>query len=208
MIDDASDTDGLFDPNSETGHPMIPLLTEYISGCCHLFLLDLFTAAIEPLLILDQPTAGLDVQIRRDLWRVIERLNAGGTTILLTTHYIEEAERLCDRVAICDSGRIVEVATPDELRSRGTDQVFLTLADTPTTVPDIDVDGVIDTSLDGDRLVVTAKGGGRVAPGLLRALEYEGYRVLDLDIRRASLEEVFVDMTRLDEPAEELGAIQ
>ncbi|MFQ3319061.1 MAG: ABC-2 type transport system ATP-binding protein [Natronomonas sp.] len=160
------------------------------------------------LLILDEPTAGVDVQLRRDLWRVIERLNAEGTTILLTTHYIEEAERLCDRVAITDDGSVVEVATPDDLRARGTDQVYLTLADAPETVPDIDVEGVIDARMEGDSLVVTAKGGGRVAPALLRELEYEGYEVLDLDIRRASLEEVFVGMTRVDEEAEKLEVPQ
>ncbi|QLD89340.1 ABC transporter ATP-binding protein [Natronomonas salina] len=159
------------------------------------------------LLILDEPTAGVDVQLRRDLWRVIERLNDQGTTILLTTHYIEEAERLCDRVAICDSGRVVEVATPDDLRSRGTDQLRLTLADAPAAVPDLDVDGIIEARMDGDALVVTAQGGGRVAPDLLRALEYEGHEVRDLDIRRASLEEVFVDMTRTDEEAEELEVL-
>jgi len=160
------------------------------------------------LLILDEPTAGVDVQLRRDLWRVIERLNAGGTTILLTTHYIEEAERLCDRVAIVDSGRIVEVSTPDELRSRGTDQVHLTLSERPAAVPNLDVEGVVEARLEGSTLVVTAQGGGTVAPGLLRELEYEGYDVLDLDIRRASLEEVFVDMTRTDEAAEPMGVIQ
>ena len=159
------------------------------------------------LLILDEPTAGVDVQLRRDLWRVIERLNDQGTTILLTTHYIEEAERLCDRVAICDSGRVVEVATPDDLRSRGTDQLRLTLADAPAAVPDLDVDGILEARIDGDALVATAQGGGRVAPDLLRALEYEGHEVLDLDIRRASLEEVFVGMTRTDEEAEELEVL-
>jgi ABC-2 type transport system ATP-binding protein len=159
------------------------------------------------LLILDEPTAGVDVQLRRDLWGVIERLNAEGTTILLTTHYIEEAERLCDRVAIVDSGRVVEVATPDDLRSRGTDQLYLTLDETPDAVPDIDLDGIVEARIEGDALVVTAQGGGRLAPSLLRELEYEGYEVTNLDIRRASLEEVFVDMTRTDDEAEQLGAI-
>jgi ABC-2 type transport system ATP-binding protein len=159
------------------------------------------------LLILDEPTAGVDVQLRRDLWGVIERLNAEGTTILLTTHYIEEAERLCDRVAIVDSGRVVEVATPDDLRSRGTDQLYLTLADAPSAVPDIDLDGVVKARMDGDTLVVTAKGGGGLAPELLRELEYAGYEVTNLDIRRASLEEVFVDMTRPDDEAETLEAV-
>jgi ABC-2 type transport system ATP-binding protein len=159
------------------------------------------------LLILDEPTAGVDVQLRRDLWRVIERLNDQGTTILLTTHYIEEAERLCDRVAICDSGRVVEVATPEDLRSRGTDQLRLTLAEAPDAVPALDVEGVLEARLDGDALVVTAKGGGSVAPDLLRALEYEGHEVVGLDVRRASLEEVFVDMTRTDQEAEELEVL-
>ncbi len=159
------------------------------------------------LLILDEPTAGVDVQLRRDLWRVIERLNAEGTTILLTTHYLEEAERLCDRVAIVDEGRVVDVATPDDLRSRGTDKVYVTLAAAPDTVPELDVEGVIETELDGDTLVVTASGGGRAAPSLLRELEYAGHGVVDLDIRRASLEEVFVDMTRVDEEAEDLGVV-
>lgn len=159
------------------------------------------------LLILDEPTAGVDVQLRRDLWGVIERLNAEGTTILLTTHYIEEAERLCDRVAIVDSGRVVEVATPDDLRSRGTDQLYLTLADAPSAVPNIDLNGVVEARMDGDSLVVTAKGGGGLAPELLRELEYSGYEVTNLDIRRASLEEVFVDMTRPDDEAETLEAV-
>ncbi|MEF8855755.1 MAG: ABC transporter ATP-binding protein, partial [Haloarculaceae archaeon] len=83
------------------------------------------------LLILDEPTAGVDVQLRHDLWEIIERMNAAGTTILLTTHYIEEAEALCDRVAIVDEGRKVEVASPDELTERGTDTIELTLPEPP-----------------------------------------------------------------------------
>ena len=155
------------------------------------------------LLILDEPTAGVDVQLRRDLWRVIERLNAAGTTVLLTTHYIEEAERLCDRVAITDDGRVLEVATPDELRSRGTDHVYVTLSGVPASTPPLDVEGVIESRLDGDTLVVTATGGGRVAPDLLRELEYAGHEVIDLEVRRASLEEVFVDMTGEEAAVEE-----
>jgi ABC-2 type transport system ATP-binding protein len=155
------------------------------------------------LLILDEPTAGVDVQLRRDLWRVIERLNAAGTTVLLTTHYIEEAERLCDRVAITDDGRVLEVSTPDELRSRGTDQVYVTLAETPAAAPTLDIEGVIESRLDGDTLVATATGGGRVAPDLLRELEYAGHEVVDLEVRRASLEEVFVDMTGEEAAVEE-----
>ena len=150
------------------------------------------------LLILDEPTAGVDVQLRRDLWSIIERLNAAGTTILLTTHYIEEAERLCDRVAIVDQGRKVEVATPDELTGRGTDTIDIGLADPPAVAPTLDIEGVVGATMEGDRLLVTARGGSRAVPALVRALDSAGHEVTDLDIRRASLEEVFVDLTRTD----------
>ncbi|MEA5388262.1 ABC transporter ATP-binding protein [Haloarculaceae archaeon H-GB11] len=150
------------------------------------------------LLILDEPTAGVDVQLRHDLWDIINRMNDEGTTILLTTHYIEEAERLCDRVAIVDSGRKVEVASPDELMSRGTDTVDVGLADPPTVAPTFDYDGVVESRMAEGRLEVVTSRGGALVPDLLRDLEAMGHEVTDLDIRRASLEEVFVDMTRTD----------
>jgi ABC-2 type transport system ATP-binding protein len=157
------------------------------------------------LLILDEPTAGVDVQLRRDLWSIIERLNAAGTTILLTTHYIEEAERLCDRVAIVDQGRKVEVATPDDLTDRGTDTIDIGLVDPPAVAPALDVEGVVDTTMESDRLLVTARGGSRAVPALVRALDGAGHEVTDLDIRRASLEEVFVDLTRTDAAIDSTG---
>ncbi len=89
------------------------------------------------LLILDEPTAGVDVQLRHDLWELVTELNEEGTTILLTTHYIEEAERLCDRVAIMNEGRKVTVATPDELKTRGTDTISVQLESTPAVAPDL-----------------------------------------------------------------------
>ncbi|WP_134671373.1 ABC transporter ATP-binding protein [Halorussus marinus] len=155
------------------------------------------------LLILDEPTAGVDVQLRHDLWDLITELNEGGTTILLTTHYIEEAERLCDEVAILDSGRLLTVATPEELMDRGPDRITVTLRDAPATVPDLPTlaagerEGRIEAvELDGDKLVVTATRGGLVAPDLVRALDRAGHEIVDFDISRTSLEEVFVEMTR------------
>ena len=148
------------------------------------------------LLILDEPTAGVDVQLRHDLWEIIERMNDEGTTILLTTHYIEEAEELCDRVAIVDQGSKVEVATPDELMARGSDTIVLGLADRPATPPEIDVEGVLDVSFGDGGLHVTAAGGQHLAPEVMRTLERDGHEVTSLDVRRASLEEVFVSMTR------------
>ncbi|KAB1187436.1 MULTISPECIES: ABC transporter ATP-binding protein [Haloferax] len=153
------------------------------------------------LLILDEPTAGVDVQLRHELWETIIDLNDKGTTILLTTHYIEEAERLCDEVAILDSGRIIEVASPEELMDRGTDDIVVQLRDAPAAVPDFAAtdDRVESVELDGTRLVITAQQGGLVAPDVVQALDEAGHELVDLEISRTSLEEVFVEMTRQGE---------
>ena len=162
------------------------------------------------LLILDEPTAGVDVQLRHELWETIVDLNDSGTTILLTTHYIEEAERLCDEVAILDSGRVIEVASPEELMDRGTDDIVVQLRDTPTAVPDFaaDDDRVESVELDGTRLVVTARQGGLVAPDVVQALDEAGHEIVDLEISRTSLEEVFVEMTRQGEGRATMGVEQ
>jgi ABC-2 type transport system ATP-binding protein len=152
-------------------------------------------------LILDEPTAGVDVELRRDLWELITDLNDEGTTILLTTHYIEEAEQLCDRVAIMNQGRKVEEATPAELMERGTDTIEVGIAEPPATAPSLDIEGVHSTTMDGDTMLVTAAGGSTLAPAVMRNLESCGYTVTSLDVRRASLEEVFVDLTRDDDQA-------
>jgi ABC-2 type transport system ATP-binding protein len=149
------------------------------------------------LLILDEPTAGVDVQLRRDLWELVTDLNDRGKTVLLTTHYIEEAERLCDEVAILDSGQVRAVATPDELKARGTDRIVVELRSAPGATPDL-LEGdsrVQSTDLEGRRLTVTAREGGLVAPDLVRDLDRSGLEIVDLEIRRTSLEEVFVEMT-------------
>jgi ABC-2 type transport system ATP-binding protein len=150
------------------------------------------------LLILDEPTAGVDVQLRRDLWQLITDLNDAGTTILLTTHYIEEAERLCDRVAIMDEGRKVEVATPDALRQRGTDAITVRLDDRPTDLSLGDIEGVESVAIDDRTVTVRARGAGQVTPPVLNAIEAAGYEVVHLDISPASLEEIFVQLTDSD----------
>ena len=150
------------------------------------------------LLILDEPTAGVDVQLRHDLWELITDLNANGTTILLTTHYIEEAERLCDEVAILDSGRVATVSTPDDLMDRGTDHITVTFREPIRSAPEIAAgNGQIEAvEVQDGRLVVSASRGGLVAPDLVRELDDAGYEIVDLDVSRTSLEEVFVEMTR------------
>jgi ABC-2 type transport system ATP-binding protein len=151
------------------------------------------------LLILDEPTAGVDVQLRHDLWEIITRMNEEGTTVLLTTHYIEEAERLCDRVAILDEGEVVEVSSPDELMSRGTDTVRVTLAEGIDTVPEAldgaGADGYEARVEDAELVVETRNAGGTLAE-VMRALDDAGHEVVDVEMSRTSLEEIFVDMTR------------
>ncbi|WP_253736474.1 ABC transporter ATP-binding protein [Halohasta salina] len=153
------------------------------------------------LLILDEPSAGVDVQLRRDLWDLVTELNEQGTTILLTTHYIEEAERLCDEVAILDSGSVRAVATPEELKGRGADRIVVELRSTPTEVPALLAgdDRVESVDLNGHKLEVTAREGGLVAPELVRELDRAGLEIVDLEIARTSLEEIFVEMTRTAE---------
>jgi ABC-2 type transport system ATP-binding protein len=152
------------------------------------------------LLILDEPTAGVDVQLRHDLWELITELNERGTTILLTTHYIEEAERLCDEVAILDEGRVVTVSSPDELMERGSDRITVTCRESIRSVPPIarDDDRIDTVTVEDGRLVVSASRGGLVAPDLVRELDDAGHEIVDLDISRTSLEEVFVELTRTD----------
>ena len=160
------------------------------------------------LLILDEPTAGVDVQLRHDLWDLITDLNANGTTILLTTHYIEEAERLCDEVAILDSGQVVTVSTPDELMDRGTDRITVTFREPIRSAPELAAgNGQVEAvEVQDGRLVVSASRGGLVAPDLVRELDGAGYEIVDLDVSRTSLEEVFVELTRTESAVTDGGS--
>jgi ABC-2 type transport system ATP-binding protein len=150
------------------------------------------------LLILDEPTAGVDVQLRRELWELITDLNDAGTTILLTTHYIEEAERLCDRVAILDEGEKIEVATPADLQQRGTDTITIRLDSAPEAVSLASIEGVESVAVDGETVTVRARGAGQVTPPVLNAFEAAGHEVVNLEISPSSLEEIFVALTDSD----------
>ena len=149
------------------------------------------------LLILDEPTAGVDVTLRRDIWDVVRGLNDDGTTVLLTTHYIEEAERLCDRVCILDDGRAVEVNTPEELRRRGTDTYRLRVADPPArAAPLRALEAVLSVAATDEGLSVRARRSGGALPAVITTLADAGVDVTDVEIERADLEDAFVDMTR------------
>ena len=149
------------------------------------------------LVFLDEPTTGMDPAARRALWEIILTLKAGGKTVLLTTHYLEEAEVLCDRVAIMDHGRILEEGTVEELVSRR----FKDRAVRFDTI-----DGLADEQLaampgvssvkheDGDVLVYTRDVAATIG-AILDAAEALGVEPANLGVRRATLEDVFLDLT-------------
>ncbi|MFY9927137.1 MAG: ATP-binding cassette domain-containing protein [Streptosporangiaceae bacterium] len=152
-------------------------------------------------LFLDEPTAGLDPQSRLALWDLLGELHDAGQTILLTTHYMEEADRLCQRVAIMDHGKILALDTPAALKqSTGADTIV-----TVGTTGDVaklgellahDVDGVTRTRTTGDdRLELHIQGGDRLVPRIVLAAERGGFELLDVSIAEPSLETVFISLT-------------
>jgi ABC-2 type transport system ATP-binding protein len=151
------------------------------------------------LLFLDEPTTGLDPQSRRQLWGIIERFRAGGRSILLTTHYMEEAERLCDRVAIMDHGRIIALGTPRELiASLGAEHVLEFAVADGTRLDAAALAGAIgvDTSSRQDgtwRLQVSEL--HQAMPALLGELRRQGAQLSELRTHSATLEDVFVTLT-------------
>jgi ABC-2 type transport system ATP-binding protein len=149
------------------------------------------------LLFLDEPTTGLDPQARLQLWGIIEEFKAGGGTVLLTTHYMEEAARLCDRVGIMDRGRIIALGTPAELvASLGADQIIEFTADRTVDSDELRalprVNGVRRR---GERIALTVSDISLALPALLAGLERRGARLDTLTTHQATLEDVFVSLT-------------
>ena len=153
------------------------------------------------LLFLDEPTTGLDPQSRRQLWDVITRFRTAGGTVLLTTHYMEEAERLCDRVAILDHGRVIALGTPGQLiATLGAEHVVeFALADGAGTAPDAAelavLPGVRSVRPAADRTALTVTEVHRAVPALMALLERRGAELSMLATHHATLEDVFVSLT-------------
>jgi len=149
------------------------------------------------LLFLDEPTTGLDPQSRRDLWEQVERFRAGGGTVLLTTHYMDEAERLCDRVAIVDHGRVIALGTPRELIASLHATAVVELATEPL-LPGATFDalpGVSEARPAGDGWSFGVRSLAEALPALLAAVDSAGARLLSLATHRATLEDLFVART-------------
>ena len=146
---------------------------------------------------LDEPTAGLDPQVRREIYDIIEELKRGKKTILLTTHYIEEAERLCDRVAIVDHGRVIALGTPRELkhRSAGTTRIEVRLARAMTDGQLARLDGVSDCrEFDGAYVLHSARPPQTIV-ALVKQLEADNNELQSLEMFSPSLEDVFIELT-------------
>jgi len=165
------------------------------------------------LLFLDEPTTGLDPQSRRQLWEIIRRFGELGRTVVLTTHYMDEAERLCDRVAIVDQGRIIACDTPRALiRGLGGEHVIeFSLAETPLTEVECEsllreLPTVRTVHYERDHVALTVSEPHVALPALLARLEAGGCRMSDLRTRHASLEDVFLALAgRSWEEAEEVS---
>ena len=151
-------------------------------------------------LFLDEPTAGLDPQSRLALWDLLGELHGEGQTILLTTHYMEEADRLCQRVAIMDHGRILALDTPSALKqSVGADTVVTvkTTGDTARLAELLtaDIEGVARTRLTDGGVQLHMRGNDRLVPRIVLAAERGGFDLVDVSIAEPSLETVFINLT-------------
>lgn len=161
--------------------------------------------AHEPrVLFLDEPTAGVDVELRRDMWRLIERLRAEGVTIILTTHYIEEAEMIADRIGVIRKGELLLVEEKNTLMARlGQKQLTVELRDAVSAVPDALAEYQLTLSEDGRKLQYAYKvGEDRTGiTRLLSALQAEGLVLADLQTAESSLEDIFLGLLNEEDAA-------
>jgi ABC-2 type transport system ATP-binding protein len=163
--------------------------------------LDLAAALVgePPVLFLDEPTTGLDPQSRQDLWLVIEKLVKGGTTVLLTTQYLEEADRLADQVVVIDHGKVIAQGSPAELKANlGTTVISVILGDDETAARAASLlEELSDKTpvLDGSTVELTVEQGPKVAAEALRTLDRHEMVVAGLALREPSLDDVFLSLT-------------
>jgi len=146
---------------------------------------------------LDGPTAGLDPQVRREIYDIIEELKSSKKTVLLTTHYIEEAERLCDRVAIVDQGRVIALGTPRELKhaSAGTTRIEVRLAKPVSDGALARLDGVANCRDFDGAYVLHSSRPPQTIVALVKQLESEGNELQSLEMFSPSLEDAFIELT-------------
>lgn len=145
------------------------------------------------LLILDEPTAGVDIELRRSMWDFLIELNRNGTTIILTTHYLEEAEQLCRNIAIIDNGSIVENTSMKKLLAEVDSQVFiLDIADAVVSDPSLSIDGVSARKVEEHSIEVSVSAGVSIN-GVFAALAGQGLEVTSMRNKTNRLEQLFLD---------------
>jgi ABC-2 type transport system ATP-binding protein len=150
------------------------------------------------LVFLDEPTTGLDAQVRLEIHTLISELRDAKRSILLTTHYIEEAERLCDRVAIIDAGNIIAIGTPREIQARTLGHSWIeihTAAPLPGEIPVFEGAGAMTLSDDRMRLRLDSTRPARTLPDLVKWIDQMGIDLEDIHLKRPTLEDVFIELT-------------
>ncbi|WP_414900739.1 ABC transporter ATP-binding protein [Sphingomonas flavalba] len=154
-----------------------------------------------PILVLDEPTAGVDIELRQQLWAYVRQLNAEGVTIVLTTHYLEEAEELCDRIAIINHGRVIANEATRTLVDMAREKVIELTLDRPIAAPP--ASPLFDrASVTGERVLrVTYIKNKASAADVLAAVTGAGYGIVDLSTRDGDLEDVFLNLTRTADAA-------
>ena len=148
-----------------------------------------------PVIVLDEPTAGVDVELRRQLWELVSELNAGGVTVVLTTHYLEEAEQLCDRIAIINHGQLIANKPTRELVEMAREKVVVvTLDGDPGQLPVHPA--FLKSEKTGERTIEITYDKDRSNAGeVLAAVQAQGLGIVDVTTREADLEDVFVHLT-------------
>jgi ABC-2 type transport system ATP-binding protein len=151
------------------------------------------------LLFLDEPTTGLDPQSRRQLWEILRDLRKEGRTVLLTTHYMDEAEKLCDRVGIVDHGKVIALGTPAELIARiGGDHFIEFRVEEKAPLDDEslrNLPAVVNVRREEDSYILAVTAPHQSVPALLALLQSQNHKLAELTTRHASLEDVFVTLT-------------
>jgi ABC-2 type transport system ATP-binding protein len=149
-----------------------------------------------PILVLDEPTAGVDIELRQQLWETVRGLHREGITVILTTHYLEEAEQLCDRIAIINHGQVVADEPTPQLLARAQEKNVVVTVDRDLEVPPANI-CFDQVELKGPRTLAITYAKDRVNAGeVLAALQREGLGIVDVVTREPDLEDVFLQLTR------------
>ncbi|VVT01439.1 ABC transporter ATP-binding protein [Erythrobacter sp. EC-HK427] len=148
-----------------------------------------------PILVLDEPTAGVDVELRRQLWELVGELNAEGVTVVLTTHYLEEAEQLCERIAIINNGELIANTTTRELVDMAREKIVRVTVDKDLAGPVMEEGFLKSEVMDERTLEITYDRDASSAGQILAVVQNHGYTIEDVTTREADLEDVFVQLT-------------